>query len=118
VPGWHTIVYPPKYIAQMIFIAVSLLLSAVGYSILAYKGITISNKVFAMHFLFTLPLIIALFKTYSNIDMDSISREGFHDILTKREWIEYLIFSFFTMAQIIFLFNFINRLLTEKQKWL
>ena len=65
VPGWHTTIFPPYAFGQFILI-VSLAGVSFGYWKISKRTDTINWKLFFIHFIMTIPLLILLkFDTYS-----------------------------------------------------
>jgi hypothetical protein len=70
VPGWHTTIFPPFAVGQFIVI-LSLVGVIFGYYKLSRRTDTINWKLFIIHFILTIPLLILLkFDTYISIDIN------------------------------------------------
>ena len=108
VPGWHTVVYPSNYLLVISFITLSLFLAIIGYTYFSYKKKPIGPWIFILHFLLTVPLIIALLYSFKTIDMSTLSKAEFDRIIIQKEWYEYLLFSLFIIGQLVFLIYFIK----------
>ena len=100
VPGWHTTIYPPDYIIIHCLIGLFLLIVIVGYVFLLRPPINL--KVFLLHFLLTLPLIIILLHPFKPLEISSISQIESQHILDQRKLLGYLLFSLFFIGQLIF----------------
>jgi hypothetical protein len=59
VPGWHTVIYPPYFVAGFLAIVV-LLLVTIGYWLLLKRADKTSWALFLIHFLLTIPAIMFL----------------------------------------------------------
>lgn len=57
VPGWHTTIFPPQFILGLV-ITITLSFVTIGYWKLAKKTDQINTKIFLIHLLLTLPIII------------------------------------------------------------
>jgi len=107
-PGWHAVIYPPKYLIQMGFVILSLLFAIIGYTILTVKSADISLKSFIFHFIFTAPLVVALLFPMQSISVPPMSEAEVQNILTQTEWMERILFSLFAIGLLVFMVNFIR----------
>ena len=82
-PGWHSIVYPPKYIIQIISIIVTLIIIVGVYTYLSLKMVPMNLKAFLLHLIMSLPLLIAFIYPFESYDMTSMSKEEFDSLMTK-----------------------------------
>ena len=110
VPGWHTIIYPPGYIIEMSLIFISLFFATIGYIVLAKKISSLNFKIFLVHFLLTLPLILGLLYPLKPINIFSLANHEMENIIVLRTLIERIIISVFLIGQIFFVINFIKAL--------
>ena len=62
-----------------------------GYTFLSFKRLPIRPKIFVLHFLLTIPIIIVLLYPFKNVDMTSFSKDEFEKMLSQRQWMEYLL---------------------------
>lgn len=73
VPGWHTTIFPPYAFGQFILI-LSLVGVSFGYWRLSKQTDTINWKLFFIHFILTIPLLILLkFDTHISTDINPIT---------------------------------------------
>lgn len=103
VPGWHTVIYPPKYIIEMSIIILLLILAIAGYAFLSFKKQSLNPVIFVIHFLLTIPIIIALLYPFKSGDMTSLSKDEIEKIFSRQEWMGYVLISVFIVGQLIFL---------------
>ena len=98
VPGWHTTIFPPFAVGQFI-VVLSLLGVIFGYYKLSRRTDTINWKLFIIHFLLTVPLILLLmFNTYIYTDINPMIT------------IPVSIFMFI-IGQIVFLLHYLRKLI-------
>jgi len=113
VPGWHSTIYPTKYIIEMSIIILSLLLAICGYTFLSFKKLSLDPRIFLLHFLLTIPIIIALLYPFQNIEMTSLSQDEIEKTLSQRELTEYVLISVFIVGQLIFWAFFTKRVILK-----
>ena len=101
--GWHTVIYPPNYIIEMSIIIMSLVLAIGGYTFLSFTKQPLNSGIFVLHFLLTIPIIIALLYPFKSVDMTSLSKDEMEKIFSRQEWMEYVLISVFIIGQLIFL---------------
>ena len=109
VPGWHTTIYPPKYIITLSLIILFLLLSIIGYGLLSWRHRPISVVVFILHLALTIPLIIVFVFPFKFIDRSSPSLDEFERLYNQRQCVEYLALSIFSLGQLFFLIYLIKQ---------
>jgi magnesium-transporting ATPase (P-type) len=116
VPGWHTVIYPPKYIIEMSIIILSLILAISGYTFLSFKKQPLNSRIFVLHFLLTIPIIIALLYPFKSVDMTSLSKDEMEKIFSRQELMEYVLISVFIVGQLIFLTYFTKHVRLKPSK--
>lgn len=98
VPGWHTTIFPPFAVGQFI-VVLSLVGVIFGYYKLSRRTDTINWKLFIIHFILTIPLLIILkFDTYISTDINPMIT------------IPVSIFMFI-IGQIVFLLHYLRKLI-------
>jgi hypothetical protein len=101
VPGWHMAIYPPGYIIKFSLTILFLLIAIIGYAFIVRSPINF--KVFLVHVLLTLPLVIALSYPFKTIDISLLPESELERLLAQRNWLEYSLFLMFAIGQFIFL---------------
>ena len=86
VPGWHTTIFQPHFLLSIV-ISIALLLNSIGYAMLLRKRQLLNLKLFAIHLLLTIPIVLHLNFPFLflaeklNQSADSLAREVDLEIL-------------------------------------
>lgn len=108
IPGWYTIDYASKYSIGISIIILSLTTAIGGYAFLSFKKKYLSSWVFGLHFLLTIPVIIALIYPFKSMELTSVSVYEIEKLLSQQEWMENILFAIFIVGQLIFLTFFVK----------
>jgi len=103
VPGWHTTIYPPKYFLVLNSVILLLLISCIGYAFFLLWKVSVSSKIFASHFLLTLPQIVAFLYPFQVPDLSYSTSAEFKRGIAQAEFLEFFLFALFAAGQLIFL---------------
>ena len=96
VPGWHTTIFPSYAFGQFILIS-SLAGASIGYWKLSKRTDTINWKLFFIHFILTIPLLILLkFNTYISTDINPMTTVSVSIFM-------------FIIGQIVFLLHYLRK---------
>ena len=115
VPGWHTAILPPAFIAAVI-VYLFILIVTVAYLLLYLKAGTINRKVFISHILLTLPSILLTifpeltFYPHTN-DVDVLQRQ-----ITLAIRIVSGAYLLFIAGQVLFTVYFIQVIIPKRKR--
>ena len=107
VPGWHTTIYPPYFIWGLILIVV-LLLVTIGYWLLSKRVDKINWKLFAIHFILTIPTVIFLKFPSIFLNVQQTSQEEILKAISLRIKLIPVAWTLFFVGQVLFLFYYIR----------
>jgi hypothetical protein len=102
IPGWHTTLFPPHFLFSIV-ISIALLLNAISYAMLLRKRQLLNLKLFALHFLLTIPIVLHLNFPFLFLS-ENMNQNA--DYLAKEVDLEVLFFKItiisFIVGQIVF----------------
>lgn len=114
VPGWHTTIFPPYFIAGLIVFIV-LLLVTIGYWLLSRRTSKINWILFSIHFALTIPAIVYL--KFPSILLDiPMTRPG--------DWVKAIAFriklipiawALFIIGQILFIIYYVRTIYSRRR---
>jgi len=107
VPGWHTTIYPPYFIWGLILIVV-LLLVTIGYWLLSKRVDKINWKLFAIHFILTIPTVIFLKFPSIFLNVQQTSQDEILKAISLRIKLIPVAWTLFFVGQVLFLFYYIR----------
>jgi uncharacterized membrane protein YjfL (UPF0719 family) len=113
VPGWHTTIFPPYFIWQLIAIIV-LLLAIIGYWLLSKRVDKINWTLFAFHLTLTIPTIIFLKFPSIFLDVQQTNQEEIIKAISLRIKLIPVAWTLFILGQALFIIYFIRTIKSER----
>jgi hypothetical protein len=106
VPGWHTTIFPPYFIGELILIVV-LLLVAICYWLLSKRVDKINWTLFAFHFILTI-LTVIFFKFPSIfLDVQQTNQEEIIKAISLQMKLILVAWTLFIVGQALFMIYFV-----------
>jgi hypothetical protein len=113
VPGWHTTIYPPYFVWELIVI-IALLLVTIGYWLLTKQTDKINWTLFAIHFAFTIPTIIYLKFPSILLNVQMTNQDELIKAIEFRMKLIPVAWTLFIAAHILFLNYYIRTIKTKR----
>ena len=107
VPGWHTTIYPPYFIGELI-IAFVLLLVTIGYWRLSNRAHKFNLAIFIIHLILTIPTIINIKFPFVYLDLQFTNQEEIVEGFTLGAKLVSIAWSLFFVGQLLFLIYYIR----------
>ncbi len=113
VPGWHTTIYPPYFLMNIV-VSLFLLLTAIAYRKLLRRNASVSTGVFLTHLALTIPVVFYMIypeplEEWMTMAIERLNPESISSLL--------VVFLFpyilFLLGQLLFLGYFYRRLKTN-----
>ena len=107
VPGWHTTIYPPYFIGQLIIVVV-LLFVTIGYWQLAKRAHKFNLAIFVIHLILTIPTIIDIKFPFAYLGLQFTNQEEIVNAFTFSTKLVSIAWSLFFVGQLLFLIYYIR----------
>jgi hypothetical protein len=107
IPGWHTTIFSPYFIWQLIIIFL-LLLSTIGYWLLSKRIDKINWRLFAFHFILTIPMLTFLKFPTIFLNIDQTYQEKIIKVISLQRKLIPLVWTLFIIGQVLFVIYFIR----------
>jgi hypothetical protein len=108
VPGWHTTVFSPYFIWEVIVI-IFLLLVTIGYWVLSKRAGKINWALFAIHIVFTIPTVTYLKFPSILPDVQLTDQDKLIKAINLQIKIIPIVWTLFIVGQFLFLVYFIRK---------
>ncbi len=107
VPGWHTTIYPPYFLASAI-IFISILFSVIAYWLLLKKNAKISWAIFFIHLVLTIQVVIINRFPNLFLDIQNIEKKKIIGQLSLLSDLIMLSYFLFIAGQFLFVVYFVK----------
>ena len=113
VPGWHTTIFPPYFIWELIVIIVMLFVT-IGYWLLSNQTDKINWTLFTIHSILTIPTILYLKFPSILLDFQATNQNEWIRAIDYRMKLIPLAWILFIVGQILFIIYFIRTIKTKR----
>lgn len=113
IPGWHTTIYPPYFVAGAVVLII-LMLVIIGYWLLLKRVDKVNWTLFVLHLLFTIPTVIYLKYPMMFFDFEHSSPEDIAKETVTRFQLITISWVLFAIGQLVFIVYFLRTMLTNR----
>lgn len=113
IPGWHTTIYPPYFIAGVVAIII-LMLVIIGYWLLLKRVDKVNWTLFVLHLLLTIPTVIYLKYPMMFLDFEHSSLGDVADKMVIRFQLITISWVLFGVGQLLFIVYFVRTMMGRR----